>query len=181
MEALELLDECEVNLALLEARGLLSVPYNNKTRKADWTDSIGMQWTRFLKLSMEMVPMKCQRWVPDHERIHCFTCNTFLNPFQRGVRHHCRSCGEIFCHDCTSHQELIYERRDGLKIPIDDGKPCRICKPCYEKCTRARTVVQYCISPGLHLHPPVALYIPLLLLIDIHDMFIFFTSRIIIE
>ena len=86
-EALDLLEECEINLALLEARGLISIPYNNKTRRADWTNSIGMQWTRFLKLSIEMVPMKCDKWVPDYQRLHCTTCNIFLNPFQRGLRH----------------------------------------------------------------------------------------------
>ena len=118
-EAIDLLDECEVNLALLEARGLLSVPYNNKTRKADWTDSIGMQWTRFLKLSMEMVPMKSDKWVPDYQRLNCTKCNVFLNPFQRGLRHHCRACGEIFCSDCTSTKELIYEKSEGMKKPID--------------------------------------------------------------
>jgi hypothetical protein len=149
LESIDLLDECEVNFALLEARGLLNVPYNNKTKKPDWTASIGMQWTRFLKLSIEMVPMRCDKWVPDYQRMNCSACDEFLNPLIRGLRHHCRVCGDIYCGSCSNTKELVYEKSNGLKKPINGGKNCRICNGCFEKCDKARSVVQYCISPGM--------------------------------
>ena len=39
-------------------------------------------------------------WVADSERECCAQCSRNFWALRR--RHHCRSCGEIFCHDCSS-------------------------------------------------------------------------------
>lgn len=60
-------------------------------------------------------------WVPDHAVSHCMGCH---NQFWLGRRkHHCRSCGKIFCADCSENtvalpEEQLYE-------------PVRVCATCY--------------------------------------------------
>lgn len=58
-------------------------------------------------------------WVPDHAVSRCTTCQT---EFWLGRRkHHCRSCGQIFCADCSEYW-----------APLSDGKTVRLCEPCYQ-------------------------------------------------
>uniref|UniRef100_W4VR85 Lateral signaling target protein 2 homolog n=1 Tax=Corethrella appendiculata TaxID=1370023 RepID=W4VR85_9DIPT len=61
-------------------------------------------------------------WVPDHAVSKCTNCQT---EFWLGRRkHHCRSCGQIFCADCSE-----------FWAPLPDEKlfqPVRLCAPCYQ-------------------------------------------------
>ncbi|XP_065076097.1 myotubularin-related protein 4 isoform X3 [Ochlerotatus camptorhynchus] len=61
-------------------------------------------------------------WVPDHAVSRCTTCQT---EFWLGRRkHHCRSCGHIFCANCAQYW-----------APLSDGKlyqTVRLCGPCYQ-------------------------------------------------
>lgn len=45
-------------------------------------------------------------------------------------KHHCRSCGEGFCHPCSSHRMPVPERGWG-------SGPVRVCKACYQQGTPA--------------------------------------------
>ncbi|XP_036232238.2 phosphatidylinositol-3,5-bisphosphate 3-phosphatase MTMR3 isoform X2 [Bactrocera oleae] len=60
-------------------------------------------------------------WVPDHAVKRCTSCQV---EFWIGRRkHHCRSCGQIFCADCSE-----------FWAPLPDAKlfkPVRLCGPCY--------------------------------------------------
>ncbi|KAK3083958.1 hypothetical protein FSP39_006006 [Pinctada imbricata] len=64
---------------------------------------------------------KLVRWVPDHAVTHCAECDQIFNIVIR--KHHCRNCGNIFCHNCTDfyvplpHQNLM--------------SPERVCRKCY--------------------------------------------------
>ncbi|CAM9557048.1 unnamed protein product [Choristocarpus tenellus] len=40
-------------------------------------------------------------WMPDKLCKVCYECDTPFSMFRR--RHHCRVCGQIFCHLCSSH------------------------------------------------------------------------------
>ncbi|XP_046803340.1 myotubularin-related protein 3 isoform X2 [Lucilia cuprina] len=64
-------------------------------------------------------------WVPDHAVSRCTSCQT---EFWLGRRkHHCRSCGQIFCADCSE-----------FWAPLPDIKlfsPARLCGPCYHSVT----------------------------------------------
>uniref|UniRef100_A0A182SAN8 Lateral signaling target protein 2 homolog n=1 Tax=Anopheles maculatus TaxID=74869 RepID=A0A182SAN8_9DIPT len=62
-------------------------------------------------------------WVPDHAVTRCTTCQT---EFWLGRRkHHCRSCGQIFCADCSEFTAHLPEER--LYQPV------RLCGPCYQR------------------------------------------------
>lgn len=71
-------------------------------------------------------------------------------------KHHCRSCGEGFCHPCSSHRMPVPERGWG-------SGPVRVCKACYRQggpgdtnsqgetlptneCTSTRQLVLNCIN-----------------------------------
>lgn len=43
-----------------------------------------------------------QYWMPDSNCHQCYECGLRFSTLKR--RHHCRICGQIFCHSCCSHQ-----------------------------------------------------------------------------
>lgn len=62
-------------------------------------------------------------WVPDHAATHCFGCNSQFWLVKR--RHHCRSCGKLFCYSCSNYY-----------CPVPDEQlynPVRVCSQCYDK------------------------------------------------
>ncbi|EDV34820.2 uncharacterized protein Dana_GF19035, isoform B [Drosophila ananassae] len=64
-------------------------------------------------------------WVPDHAVSRCSSCQTEFWLGRR--RHHCRSCGEIFCADCSEYwAPLPYEKL---------FNPVRLCGSCYATVT----------------------------------------------
>lgn len=59
-------------------------------------------------------------WLPDHETDSCMACDTLFTLIKR--RHHCRSCGKIFCGECC---------RQKAKLLYLDSKEARVCTNCY--------------------------------------------------
>ena len=77
-------------------------------------------------------------WIPDARVKRCFHCNTEFNFWRR--KHHCRSCGRIFCDPCSDKRFLIpsYFRADTPSSEQDDGKETRrVCSQCAEQLKRA--------------------------------------------
>lgn len=66
--------------------------------------------------------------VADKLRLNCPTCGVL---FTLGVRrHHCRLCGDVFCHNCSSNR---------VSLPLEGAefeKPVRICDSCNEDVSR---------------------------------------------
>jgi len=60
-------------------------------------------------------------WVVDRDVDACMLCATDFSFFNS--RHHCRVCGDISCHDCSSSELLLTEFRD--------YGPVRACDQCY--------------------------------------------------
>ena len=56
------------------------------------------------------------KWINDSECNQCMKCNKYFHLFKR--KHHCRKCGNIFCHNCL--EDVVYY---GLKTKI-----CITCK-----------------------------------------------------
>lgn len=60
-------------------------------------------------------------WIKDSAQTTCSGCNENFNTFKR--RHHCRTCGKLFCHTCCS-----------MSIPVQFNnfqKNVRVCNECY--------------------------------------------------
>ncbi|XP_017847662.1 RUN and FYVE domain-containing protein 2 isoform X3 [Drosophila busckii] len=62
-------------------------------------------------------------WAPDSIASHCTGCAREFNLTRR--KHHCRSCGEIFCKSCSEHTLSL------LNAQGQPGKPVRVCDACY--------------------------------------------------
>ncbi|XP_060781171.1 zinc finger FYVE domain-containing protein 26 isoform X2 [Neoarius graeffei] len=59
-------------------------------------------------------------WIPDHQRHICMVCQRErFTMFNR--RHHCRRCGRLVCHACSS-RKMVVEGND---------EPVRVCDQCY--------------------------------------------------
>lgn len=78
-----------------------------------------------------------QKWARDEAANHCANCHEEFTFFKRKVdsflfcftllftcilrQHHCRSCGLIFCHECSSRTALT----------TASATPVRVCDDCY--------------------------------------------------
>lgn len=60
-------------------------------------------------------------WLPDHEADYCMACGCPFTLIKR--RHHCRSCGKIFCGDCC---------RLKAKLLYLNNKEARVCNNCHQ-------------------------------------------------
>ncbi|XP_067928545.1 early endosome antigen 1-like [Watersipora subatra] len=75
-------------------------------------------------LQIKTTKAQARRWVEDEDVLDCTNCAKSFNVRVR--KHHCRNCGNIFCHDCSSKQ---------LQLPIS-SKPSRVCDNCYVELSR---------------------------------------------
>ncbi|KAG1146197.1 hypothetical protein G6F38_005108 [Rhizopus arrhizus] len=62
-------------------------------------------------------------WVNDVDVSSCYSCNNPFGPLRR--RHHCRNCGNIFCHECSSRSVPLPQLGYGTKA-------VRVCNSCFE-------------------------------------------------
>ncbi|XP_068436961.1 lateral signaling target protein 2 homolog isoform X2 [Clinocottus analis] len=60
-------------------------------------------------------------WVPDEDCNSCIACKAPFTVIRR--KHHCRSCGKIFCSRCSSHSAPLPR--------YGQVKPVRVCTHCY--------------------------------------------------
>ncbi|MBN3302138.1 lateral signaling target protein 2 homolog [Amia ocellicauda] len=60
-------------------------------------------------------------WVPDSACNHCTACQAPFTLLRR--RHHCRSCGKIFCSRCSPHEAPLPR--------FGQMKPVRVCNHCF--------------------------------------------------
>ncbi|RDD41788.1 Myotubularin [Trichoplax sp. H2] len=62
-------------------------------------------------------------WVPDVRATECYDCKQRFTAIRR--KHHCRSCGQVFCRMCTRHKmHLSHLGYRGLQ---------RVCDQCYHR------------------------------------------------
>lgn len=69
-------------------------------------------------------------WIPDERVKRCFACNASFSLLRR--KHHCRSCGRVFCDSCTSYRERMpsYFQHDGPSPQRQDMQIHRMCARC---------------------------------------------------
>lgn len=61
-------------------------------------------------------------WIPDCRVRRCFNCNIEFTFLKR--KHHCRQCGRIFCHSCSSYR-VVPPSYNGTKLA--DVRMCGAC------------------------------------------------------
>lgn len=92
----------------------------------DYFNSMKLEGFQFpvLKESEAMFDVEeAPAWKEDSECQSCFRCRSDFSTLRR--RHHCRACGQIFCHACSSKTAAI------PKYGIE--KEVRVCDLCFEK------------------------------------------------
>ncbi|NP_001087164.1 zinc finger FYVE-type containing 28 L homeolog [Xenopus laevis] len=60
-------------------------------------------------------------WLPDNASSHCMSCYASFTLLRR--RHHCRSCGKIFCSQCSAYSSTLPY--------IISTHPVRVCSHCF--------------------------------------------------
>ena len=92
---------------------------------------------------MEVAQQHIMEWVDDSKVNNCYACETEFSLFTR--RHHCRYCGKIFCHICSSknihipkylkkfNSDLHKRSWKILNVFTDEKKiKERVCDICYD-------------------------------------------------
>ncbi|CAN0296962.1 unnamed protein product, partial [Discosporangium mesarthrocarpum] len=64
------------------------------------------------------------RWVPDEDIIRCTGCRKDFDWARR--KHHCRSCGQVFCYSCSRFRAL-------MPRSFGTHDPQRLCQPCHSR------------------------------------------------
>lgn len=72
-------------------------------------------------------------WIPDKLTSKCKGCNREFSMTRR--KHHCRNCGEIFCHSCSEQITPLPNEQGQL------GKPVRVCDRCWESISNKPNVM----------------------------------------
>jgi len=62
-------------------------------------------------------------WVPNHLITKCFACKVEFVPMAQ--KHHCRACGQGFCHECSEKTKPVEWRGWG-------DYPVRVCNRCFD-------------------------------------------------
>ena len=82
------------------------------------------------------------QWLPDDAAKNCMRCGEEFTAFTR--RHHCRQCGQLFCHRCCNSKALLQpgsgtSPEDRVAAhPVfgagetDKRKPQKVCGKCFE-------------------------------------------------
>jgi hypothetical protein len=76
-----------------------------------------------------------EKWTDDSAAQKCKSCHAVFRIYRR--RHHCRSCSNIFCDDCSRFRCRIPQvvkkipTRTGKEEPINYNEDVRLCKPCF--------------------------------------------------
>lgn len=63
-------------------------------------------------------------WTPDRMTSRCKSCNREFSMTRR--KHHCRNCGEIFCHNCSDQLAPLPDEQGHV------GRPVRVCDGCWD-------------------------------------------------
>ena len=83
--------------------------------------------------------------VPDENSDHCFACKTKFN--WRNRRHHCKSCGLLFCANCSQKQLSFVVGLEDDKHQEKERRVCDMCANGIEECIK--------LSGETRLHVPL--------------------------
>uniref|UniRef100_G1KEJ7 FYVE-type domain-containing protein n=1 Tax=Anolis carolinensis TaxID=28377 RepID=G1KEJ7_ANOCA len=116
-------DQLQTNFAS-DLRAILKSVFKivtSRTEELVVTDTGHAQLAQHLPFCFFPGALGPPEWVPDSTCSHCMACRQPFTFLRR--RHHCRSCGKIFCSRCSSHLAPLPHFRQ--------LKPVRVCTHCY--------------------------------------------------
>lgn len=123
-QKLEESHEIRIDYADLEGKHQRLLKLCNDQEKALEEVGVRLRDTKLeadtLKEATVWAPRDAQ-WAPDEQVTHCGLCNKEFNLARR--KHHCRSCGEIFCAACSDQQAQL----------ASSAKPVRVCDTCHTR------------------------------------------------
>ena len=85
------------------------------------------------KVRRQVQPQTIYHWIDDESVTRCCQCGTPFSLFTR--KHHCRNCGRIFCHTCSSqkmHLKVKKRTENGLLSYFTSTTKQRVCIKCYK-------------------------------------------------
>jgi hypothetical protein len=90
----------------------------------------------------EISVVKTSAWIKDHERQYCIICTRkFSSIFRR--RHHCRTCGEVICWQCSSTirvPSISFAHNDsGKQVLSRHQSSIRVCSRCVVSHQRSKS------------------------------------------
>lgn len=99
-----------------------------------------------------LYPQFPQYWVKDEIVDHCYNCKSYFSWMTR--KHHCRSCGRIFCNKCSNFYIELPRNYIKFPKPIKQymhqfkkkiAKPTkeRVCLYCYDKINKLGNLFKY--------------------------------------
>jgi hypothetical protein len=99
-----------------------TTPSNMSSTAAPAPTAAGSTIGSASKPTLAAVPIDMKRWLPDESIAVCCApeCRQPFTLLKR--KHHCRTCGYIFCSNCWSRN-----------ICADDGSNMRVCNGCYHQ------------------------------------------------
>ena len=98
-------------------------------------------------------PRTPAQWVSDERTSICTGCHADFSMLRR--KHHCRGCGRIFCHACSSQTirvpTFVQHFLASTPTRVDESfhQPKRVCQSCYTQfhgARRSKTLVTVCAS-----------------------------------
>uniref|UniRef100_A0A671QY78 Zinc finger FYVE domain-containing protein 26 n=1 Tax=Sinocyclocheilus anshuiensis TaxID=1608454 RepID=A0A671QY78_9TELE len=64
-------------------------------------------------------------WIPDHKQHICMVCQRErFTMFNR--RHHCRRCGRLVCHSCSSRKMVVEGSEEPVRVCDQSGSPASV-------------------------------------------------------
>lgn len=114
----------------LEELGIQLSEYKLQVAELQEKEMIQSQPSEMLKTSSlndlqerEKIINSAGIWVPDSITTHCTACRKEFGLTRR--KHHCRRCGDIFCHACSDYSLPLLNEIGQI------GKPVRVCLACF--------------------------------------------------
>ncbi|CAG9789219.1 unnamed protein product [Diatraea saccharalis] len=96
-------------------------------------DSINIESANKPFIMPEQVPTK-EQWAEDYSTDRCMLCRTSI--FSMIIRrHHCRRCGRLVCHACSSRRMQVPTYPSGVKF--------RVCNDCYTQTMTKKSSSEY--------------------------------------
>ena len=94
----------------------------------------------YVEKNDKILPKEVYTWVPDDVVTKCHYCNKKFTLFFR--KHHCRSCGKIFCYNCINFYVTCLKKTSKSLITRNEYiqshqkytkelKNYKVCEKCY--------------------------------------------------